>query len=69
VKNAEAEHCSEHGKFGRFIGCEKYPDCDYIKNISFGVKCPKCKEGDIVERKSKEVNLSMDVQGILIVIM
>jgi DNA topoisomerase I len=41
------------GKFGRFIGCEKYPDCDYIKNISFGVSCPKCKEGDIVERKSR----------------
>jgi DNA topoisomerase I len=41
------------GKFGRFIGCEKYPDCDFIKNISFGVDCPKCKDGDIVERKSR----------------
>ena len=41
------------GKFGRFIGCEKYPDCDYIKNITFGVKCPKCTQGDIVERKSR----------------
>lgn len=42
-----------NGKFGRFIGCEKYPDCDYIKNISFGISCPKCKEGDVVERKTK----------------
>ncbi|MFO7446511.1 MAG: type I DNA topoisomerase [Ignavibacteriaceae bacterium] len=42
-----------NGKFGRFIGCEKYPECDYIKNISLGVKCPRCKEGDVVERKSK----------------
>ncbi len=41
------------GKFGRFIGCENYPDCDFIKNISLGVKCPKCGEGDVVERKSK----------------
>ncbi|MGA9293530.1 MAG: type I DNA topoisomerase [Ignavibacteriaceae bacterium] len=41
------------GKFGRFIGCERYPDCDYLKNITLGVKCPKCKEGDIVERKSR----------------
>lgn len=41
------------GKFGKFIGCERYPDCDYIKNISLGVNCPKCKEGDIVERRSK----------------
>jgi len=42
-----------NGKFGRFIGCEKYPDCDYIKNISLGVACPKCKDGEIVERRSK----------------
>ncbi len=41
------------GKFGRFIGCERYPECDFIKNISLNVKCPKCKEGEIVERKSR----------------
>lgn len=45
------------GKFGRFIGCEKYPECDFIKNISLGVKCPKCTEGDVVERKSKRNKL------------
>ena len=42
------------GKFGRFIGCENYPDCDFIKNITLGVKCPKCNEGEVVERKSKK---------------
>jgi DNA topoisomerase-1 len=41
------------GKFGKFIGCERYPDCDFIKNITLGVQCPKCKEGEIVERRSK----------------
>ncbi|MEJ2616705.1 MAG: DNA topoisomerase, partial [Ignavibacteriaceae bacterium] len=41
------------GKFGRFIGCERYPDCDYVKNITLNVSCPKCKEGEIVERKSR----------------
>ncbi|GAB4297025.1 MAG: type I DNA topoisomerase [Ignavibacteriaceae bacterium] len=41
------------GKFGRFIGCERYPDCDFIKNITLGVSCPKCKKGEVVERKSK----------------
>ena len=46
-----------NGKFGRFIGCEKYPECDYVKNISLGVKCPKCVEGDIVERKSRRGKL------------
>ncbi|MGE5440864.1 MAG: topoisomerase DNA-binding C4 zinc finger domain-containing protein, partial [Bacteroidota bacterium] len=43
-----------NGKFGRFIGCERYPDCDYIKPLVTGVKCPKCKEGDIIERQSRK---------------
>jgi len=42
-----------NGKFGRFIGCERYPECDFVKNISLGVNCPKCGEGNVVERKSK----------------
>jgi DNA topoisomerase-1 len=46
-----------NGKFGRFIGCEKYPDCDFVKNITLNVKCPKCAEGDVVERKSKRNKL------------
>ncbi len=46
-----------NGKFGRFIGCERYPECDFIKNITLGVSCPKCKEGDVVERKSKRGKL------------
>lgn len=42
------------GKLGRFIGCEKYPDCDFTKTISTGLKCPKCKEGDIIPRRTKK---------------
>lgn len=42
-----------YGKFGKFIGCERYPDCDYIKNVTLGIACPKCKEGELVERISK----------------
>ncbi|MHC1737365.1 MAG: type I DNA topoisomerase [Ignavibacteriaceae bacterium] len=41
------------GKFGKFIGCEKYPECDFVKNISLDIKCPKCKTGDVVERRTK----------------
>ena len=47
----------KEGKFGRFIGCENFPSCDFIKNISLGVNCPKCKTGDVVERKSKRGRL------------
>jgi DNA topoisomerase-1 len=45
------------GKFGRFIGCEKYPECDFVKNISMGLNCPKCGEGAVIERKSKRGKL------------
>lgn len=41
------------GKFGRFYGCTKYPDCKSTMAISTGVPCPKC-GSDIVERYSKK---------------
>lgn len=40
------------GKFGKFYGCSGYPECKEIKPFTSGVKCPKCNEGDIVERYS-----------------
>ena len=45
----------KRGRFGPFMGCSGYPDCKFIKKIekTVGVKCPKCNEGDIVEKKSK----------------
>lgn len=44
------------GRYGRFYGCSDYPACDYTKPIlkTVGIKCPKCGEGDVVERKSKK---------------
>ena len=41
------------GRFGRFIACSNYPECRYTAPITYG-KCPKCGEGDVVERKSKK---------------
>ena len=40
-------------KFGKFLGCSNYPKCKNTKPISMGMKCPKCKEGDVIERKTK----------------
>jgi DNA topoisomerase-1 len=40
-------------QFGMFLGCSNYPKCTNTKPISIGIKCPKCKEGDIIERKTK----------------
>jgi DNA topoisomerase-1 len=54
-----AKMAVKRGKFGVFLGCSKYPDCKNIKRIEnkTGIKCPKCKTGDIVERKSKKGRL------------
>ncbi len=41
------------GKFGAFLGCSQYPTCTNTRPIGIGVKCPKCKEGDVIERKTK----------------
>lgn len=44
------------GRFGKFLACSNFPDCRNTKPIlkKVGVKCPKCKEGNIVERRSKK---------------
>ena len=44
------------GRYGKFMACSNFPDCRNTKAIvkPIGVKCPKCKEGDVVERKSKK---------------
>jgi DNA topoisomerase I len=38
-------------RFGRFVGCERYPDCKYTRAIPSGIKCPKCHTGDLIERR------------------
>lgn len=40
-------------RYGTFLGCSNYPKCNNTKPISMGIKCPKCKEGEIIERKTK----------------
>ncbi|CAD7360013.1 MULTISPECIES: type I DNA topoisomerase [Staphylococcus] len=44
------------GRYGKFMACSNFPDCRNTKAITkpIGVKCPKCKTGDVVERKSKK---------------
>jgi DNA topoisomerase-1 len=41
------------GRYGKFIACANYPECKYTAPITYG-RCPKCGEGDIVERRSKK---------------
>jgi len=39
-------------RYGKFYGCSDYPKCKGIKPFTIGVKCPKCSEGDVIERVS-----------------
>ncbi|HEX5564326.1 MAG TPA: type I DNA topoisomerase, partial [Sporosarcina sp.] len=43
------------GRYGKFMACSNFPDCRNTKAIikPIGVTCPSCKEGQVVERKSK----------------
>lgn len=44
------------GKFGRFMACSAFPECRNAKPLltRIGVPCPTCREGDIVERRTKK---------------
>lgn len=42
------------GPFGRFYGCVNYPECKGILPLTTNVKCPKCSEGEMVEKYSKK---------------
>ena len=46
------------GAYGEFVSCSGYPKCKYIKqNLIEGMKCPKCGDGDIAERKARRGNV------------
>ena len=63
---ATQELCEKCGKpmvlrrsrFGAFLGCSGYPQCDGIKKLGvqaldIGVKCPECGQGNILQRRSR----------------
>lgn len=48
------------GRFGRFIACNNYPKCKFIKEDpaevakrDSGIQCPVCKAGTMVERRGR----------------
>ena len=46
------------GTYGEFVSCSGYPKCKYIKqNLIEGLKCPKCGQGDVAERKARTGNV------------
>jgi len=60
-KCGEGTLVGRRGKFGPFVGCSRYPDCDYIKRegppppdpLPFEVTCPKNRDGHLVPRRAR----------------
>ncbi len=60
-KCGEGTLVGKNGRFGPFVGCSRYPDCDYIKKdgppppdpLPFEVICPKNKDGHLVPRRAR----------------
>ncbi len=42
------------GRSGPFLSCSRYPECKSLRPITMGVKCPKCGEGEMAQRKSRK---------------
>jgi DNA topoisomerase-1 len=46
------------GAYGEFVSCSGYPKCKYVKqNLIEGMKCPKCGDGDLAERRARRGNV------------
>ena len=49
----------KQSRYGKFIACSNYPECKYIKSnkeekqVVEIMDCPKCKDGKVIERKTK----------------
>ncbi len=52
--NCGAPMVRREGRYGAFLACSRFPDCKTALPIgATGIRCPLCKVGEVVERKSK----------------
>ena len=65
VKVLEGQECPScgavmvlrQGRFGMFIGCSRYPECEHTELIDkpdeTAIACPQCGQGHLVQRRSR----------------
>ena len=53
-KECDAPMVIKTGRFGEFLACTRYPECKHTRPVPLGIKCPKCGEGDLAERRTKK---------------
>ena len=45
------------GRYGKYLACSAYPECKNIQPLvkpkALGIACPVCKEGELMEKKSR----------------
>ncbi len=41
------------GRYGEFLACTQYPKCKHTRPLPLGVKCPQCRTGDVIERRTR----------------
>jgi len=61
VTDIKCEKCGKpmvvkFSRFGKFLACSGFPECRNTKQLkeapkTIGMKCPKCSEGDVIERR------------------
>lgn len=51
----EGELVIRVGRFGKFISCDRFPDCKHIEKFveKTGFKCEECKNGELIVKRSK----------------
>jgi DNA topoisomerase-1 len=44
------------GRFGKFVSCSRFPDCDFTEKFveKIHMKCPKCKKGDVIVKTTRK---------------
>jgi DNA topoisomerase-1 len=42
------------GRTGPFLSCSRYPECRTARPLTTGVKCPKCNQGELAQRRTKK---------------
>lgn len=54
-KTCGASMVIKRGRYGKFLGCSRYPECEFTMPIPTGIKCPKpdC-GGDVVAKRGKK---------------
>lgn len=55
LKGEHGELVVRTGRFGPFISCNRYPECDYTANFQkkIGMACPECEDGEVIEKTTR----------------